>query len=274
MLGIFDSGLGGLTVLKEVVNALPHEKFIYYGDTAHLPYGNRSDLDILRLTDEALDFLFEKGCDFVLIACNSASARALPKLKLKYPDKIFGVIDPVVEYFAQSDFKRIGVIGTRATINSDLYKKEIQKNAPDKLVFSKATPLLVPLVEENWARKNETKKILRTYLKMLKLNKVDSLILGCTHYPILLRPIQQVMGKLCFVPNPADLVAGWLAGQALSQKKQLVKFIQSKESNPTISLEAGQTIKQKIEFYVTDLTPNFQSLASLIIGHSIILTKL
>lgn len=218
MIGVFDSGFGGLTIFKEIYKKLPQYKYIYLGDNARTPYGNRSQELIYQFSRDAVDFLFKRGCQLIIIACNTVSAESLRKLQKEYlPNKysdrrILGVIRPVVEEAAKLSKGRIGVVGTRATVRSESFIKELNNqinNYPDKelKIFQKACPLLVPLVEEGFVNRPETKKILRYYLRPLKLKKIDTLILGCTHYPVMMKKIKDIMGKNCNVLDPGKIVA-------------------------------------------------------------------
>jgi len=197
MIGIFDSGVGGLTVVKEIKLLLPEVPIVYFGDTARLPYGNKSRETVRSYSSEIVDFLKKKGCKTIVIACNSASALAADWLREKYPElKIYDVVSSGAEAVAEvTRNKKVGVIGTAATINSSVYKKKIADIDPKIEVFTKACPLFVHLVEENWIRRPETKKIARTYLRELKLKKIDTLLLGCTHYPLLEKIISGIMGR-------------------------------------------------------------------------------
>ena len=168
MIGVFDSGLGGLTVLKSFLRVLPDYNYIYLGDSARAPYGGRSQDTIYGYTKEAVDFLFAHGCELIIIACNSASAQALRKIQQehlpkKYPGKnALGVIRPLVEEVARDkNINRVGVIGTRATIESCAYKTELKKLNSDLEIFQTSAPLLVPLIEEGWSKRSETKKFLK-----------------------------------------------------------------------------------------------------------------
>jgi len=217
-IGIFDSGLGGLIILREIVKKLPQYDYIYLGDNARTPYGNRSQEVIYNFTEQAVDFLFKQNCQLIIIACNTASAEALRKIQLEWLPRVMGseyrvlgVIKPVVEKAMQVAKKKVGVIGTKGTINSQAYIKEIEKFNPQLEVLQQATPLLVPLIEEGWQKSAVTKKVLRIYLQPLKLAKVDTLILGCTHYPILFRQIQGIMGKRTNVLHSGEVVADSLA---------------------------------------------------------------
>jgi glutamate racemase len=199
MIGIFDSGIGGLTVAKEVFKQLPEYQVLYLGDTARTPYGNRSQDLIYKFTEQAVDYLFKQGCYLVVIACNTASAKALRKLQqewlpVKYPERrILGVIRPIAEESAElSRTKRIGVVGTKGTVSSKAYEFELKKIDPTIEVFQQACPLLVPLVEEGWKNKMVTGKIIRGYLRPLKFRQIDTLILGCTHYPMLMHYFKNI----------------------------------------------------------------------------------
>lgn len=205
MIGILDSGLGGLTFLKEFTDKMPEYNFVYLGDNARAPYGGKSQETIRKYTQEGVEFLFSKGCQLVIIACNTASAEALrgiqqEVLPSKYPKKnVLGVIVPIAEAAMQtinydSKKNKLGIIGTRATIESNSYDEELKKMSSNVEIYKKATPLLVPLVEEGWLKRRETKMILRYYLRELKKKKINTLILGCTHYPILQDTIQGIMG--------------------------------------------------------------------------------
>lgn len=229
MIGIFDSGYGGLTILKEILKALPQYDYCYLGDNARTPYGNRSREIITQFTDEAVRFLFDQGARLIIIACYTASALALRELqekylrnpKSKYRDrKILGVIRPVAEQAVhESKSGRIGVVGTRGTITSKAFEIELKnqfgilRQAQDdkrhgKLsVVSQACPLLVPLIEEHWHTKPEARMILRKYLRPVKSHNIDTLILGCTHYPLMLGDFKRIMGKRTRVLDSGKIVA-------------------------------------------------------------------
>jgi len=214
MIGIFDSGLGGLTVTKEVLKHLPKYQLLYLGDTARTPYGNRSQELIYQFSVQAVDYLFKQGCELVIVACNTVSAEALKKLQQEwlpknYPEKrVLGVIRPVVEQAVkESKNNRIGVVGTRGTIDSGAYERELVSQNSRVKVFSQACPILVPLIEEGWLKRHETIKIIRGYLRPLKNKKIDTLILGCTHYPILEKIFKNICGKKIKVIDSAEIVA-------------------------------------------------------------------
>jgi len=195
-IAVFDSGVGGLTIVRELLNILPQESVIYLGDTARVPYGTKSKETVLRFTEEAISFFQDRGVKMLLIACNTSSSLALPELKRDYDFKILGVIESGVEEAVKvSRVKRVGVIGTEATISSAVYERELKELDPNIEVFSQPCPLFVPLVEEGWIDEPESYKIAAKYLKILKDKKIDTLILGCTHYPFMKRIIQYGIGE-------------------------------------------------------------------------------
>lgn len=258
IIGVFDSGVGGLTVLKNFLTELPQYDYIYLGDTARVPYGNYSQKTIYQYSLEAVDFLFKKGCQLIILACNTASSQALRKLQQEYlpknhPDKkILGVIIPLSEESAQ--YKKTGVIGTRATINSQVYAKEIKKLNPQAEVICQSTPLLVPIIEEINVSQDVTNKILKKYLRPLKQAKIDNLILGCTHYPFLIKDIRRIMGKNCQVSDPGLIIAEKLKDYL----KRHPKFCQKDKR------------KGQRTFYLSDESNNFIQLGSKFLGEKII----
>lgn len=196
MIGIFDSGVGGMTVAHAIEQLLPDYSLVYYGDIARTPYGPKSPATIVDYSIRNTEFLLEKGAEMIIIACNSASSVATETLRQTFDIPIIEVISPAADQaLAGSRNGRIGVIGTKATVRSNIYQKTIQKNRPDFQVFQRECPLLVPLVEEGWLNKRETKMILRRYLHPLKDKQIDTLVLGCTHYPLLKPLIQARIGK-------------------------------------------------------------------------------
>jgi glutamate racemase len=210
MIGIFDSGFGGLTVMKEYLKKYPEFDYMYFGDQANAPYGSHSKERVNKLVVQNVEFLIKKGCKLIIIACNTASADALRNVQQIYKGKptIIGVLVPAVEEALSSTrFGRIGVIGTRGTVNSGAYTRELKKYESDLYkptdkralanitVTEKACPLLVPLIEEGMVTSVVTRMMLKTYLRPLKHAHVDTLILGCTHYPLLQQEIERIMGK-------------------------------------------------------------------------------
>ncbi len=194
-IGIFDSGVGGLTVLHEFLRHLPSEELIYFGDTARVPYGIKSVETVTRYSVEIATFLMRQGIKLLVVACNTASAVALPDLKRLFPIPVIGVLNPgaraAVHYTLR---KRVGVIGTESTIGSHAYVRAIHQLDPGVRVYSRACPLFVPLAEEGWAEHPLTVRVVREYLEDLKPTGIDTLVLGCTHYPILKAAIREVIG--------------------------------------------------------------------------------
>ena len=217
MIGIFDSGIGGLTILKGVFRALPEYQVLYLGDTARTPYGSRSPEVVYEFTKQGVEYLLQQGCQLVIVACNTMSAEALRRIQQEYlpsnyPDrKVLGVIRPMAEAAAEATKTgRIGVVGTRGTVQSGAYDRELQALRPGVKVFQQACPLLVPLVEEGMVNRPETLKILRNYVRPLKRQAIDTLILGCTHYPFLKKHFNRSVGKRIVVLDPTEIVVAKL----------------------------------------------------------------
>jgi glutamate racemase len=267
MIGVFDSGFGGLTVLKELLQIMPQYNYLYLGDQARYPYGPRSPETLRQFAEQNIKFLFQQGAKIILIACNSATTAALSYLQQQYPaEHILGVVVPAAEKAVQlTRFGNIGVVGTTATIKSGVYDQELRQAAlkyyrptakkahPEIKIFSNNCPLLVPLIEEGWSKKPETKSILRKYLLPLKNCHIDTIILGCTHYPILKKEFQRKLGKNCAIVNASQ-------EQALSLKKYL-------ENHP----EVDQLLTKNHHrlFYTTDCPEKFSTLGSLFLGETI-----
>ncbi len=194
-IGMFDSGLGGLTVLKELQKVLPGENIIYFGDTAHVPYGNKSAKTIIRYSLQIASFLVEQNIKLLIVACNSASAYALDALKKELDIPVIGVIVPGAKTAVSlSKTKKIGVLGTKATIRSNAYQMSIRSLVPESEVYPVCCPLFVPLIEENYLKKPAAELIVRDYLSPLKAHGIDTILLGCTHYPLIRKQIENEMG--------------------------------------------------------------------------------
>ncbi|MFZ2086936.1 MAG: glutamate racemase [Desulfobaccales bacterium] len=258
MIGVFDSGFGGLVVLREFLAVLPQYDYLYLGDNARIPYGTRSDRVVIRFTQQAVDFLFRQGCQLIILACHTASAKALRTIQQKYlpehyPERrVLGVLIPTVEEaLAASPRKRIGVIGTEGTVTSRSFEIELHKLDPTVQVFQRACPLLVPLIEEGEQDWEGTTMILRRYLGPIQQALVDTLILGCTHYSILHDRVAAGMG------GGARLIC---SGQVTAMK--LVDYLRRHPE-----MEARLSRGQSRRYLTTDLTPRFQLLASLFMGH-------
>ena len=266
MIGIFDSGLGGLIAFKEISKILPEYSYLYLGDTLRSPYGGRSQEAVYKFTEKAVDFLFKKGCKLVIVACNTASSESLRKLQQEYLPKlkdktknILGVVHPIAEEATEiSKTKRIGVVGTRATITSKVYEIELQNLNKENKVFQKSCPLLVPLIEENYTDKPEVKKILKNYLRTLKNDNIDTLILGCTHYPILLNEFQRIMGQKVQVIDSSQVIAKKL-------KDYLIRHSE---------IEKGLDRKGETKYLVTDLTQNFEEMSQRILDKKVKFEKI
>ena len=206
--GVFDSGLGGLTVVHELRRQLPGERLIYFGDTARVPYGPKSPDSVRRYALEITGWLVAEGVKAVVVACNTATAHALPALRAKFPLPVIGVIEPGARAAVRaSSTGRIGVIGTAGTIGSGAYERAIVALRPDAYVASRACPLFVPLVEEGWLDTEATRLIARDYLEPLAAERIDALVLGCTHYPLLKPLIAEVMGKDVRLIDSAEATA-------------------------------------------------------------------
>jgi glutamate racemase len=207
-IGIFDSGIGGLTVMKQIMHHLPNEKLIYFGDTARLPYGEKSPETILRYSIENAIFLMEHDIKLLVIACNTAAAHAVEKLKQIMKVPIVDVIQPGADRASRTTQNRkIGIMATRATTLSGVYPYEIQKRLPNADVYSIACPLLVPLIEEHYFNHPAAQLIVRDYLAPLKEKEIDTLLLGCTHYPLLRHLIQEEMGPQVSIIDSATTCA-------------------------------------------------------------------
>ena len=259
-IGIFDSGVGGLTVAHAVKQLLPDESMIYFGDTAHLPYGEKSPEAILHYSERITSFLLEQGCKAVVIACNTASSVAYEPLQQKYGGQVLvvNVIDPVVGYYSEKLAPaRVGVIGTKATIRSGAYEKSIRRQNPDAEVVSLATPLFVPMIEEGFIFDDISNAIIRAYLSQEPIHSVEALILGCTHYPIIKNQISKFYNFSVEVLDSAAIVARSL--QKMLKEKGLMR--------------KAPELPQDI-FYVSDYTDYFEKIAGMFFEEKINLKKL
>ena len=207
-IGVFDSGIGGLTVLHQIIETLPKENTVYLGDTARAPYGTKSVETVLRYSFENSQFLIEKGVKMVVVACNTSTAIALGQLSEQLTVPVIGVIEPGVRRATKSTKnKRVGVIGTEATIQSGAYTRALKSADPEIEVYSRACPLFVPLVEEGWTDNGIVEMTVSTYLGSLKQSGIDTLILGCTHYPLLKKAIRKYLGSRVRLVDSAEETA-------------------------------------------------------------------
>ena len=251
-IGIFDSGLGGLTTVREIQRIMPGEDIIYFGDTGRVPYGTRSRETIIRYTKDDIDFLLKHDIKFIIAACGTASSVALPVLSGQYDIKIMGVLESACRKAVEvTKNGKIGVIGTSGTIKSGKYEEIIKSFNSDMEVYSNACPMFVPLVENGYAESEAAMLIAKDYLKPLKEANVDTLILGCTHYPLLTKVISAIMGEEVKLLSPGALAA--------EEAKQYLE----KEG-----LLSEKTYGNS-EFYVSDSVENFTTLGSTFLGKPI-----
>jgi len=256
-IGIFDSGVGGLTVAAAIIKELPQESFIYYGDTAHAPYGDKSPRTIIHHSETIADFLTQKGCKALVIACNTASALAYKPLLIKYPGHhILNVIDPVVRYVASHASGKVGIIATRATTQSQVYQQRLHRLAPHLQAVAKATPLFAPIVEEGFENTDISRGAIREYLGSREFQNLDTLILGCTHYPLLQHEIEQYYQGATQVIDSPSLVARALR-QMLAQHDIL-----------------ATARSRKHHFYFSEKTDAFQNIATRFFGAHLIMEEL
>ena len=213
LIGVFDSGVGGLTVVAEILRVLPRARIRYLGDTAHLPYGSKTKAKILDLSFYNAEYLLGLGIDVLVIACNTASALAFEELKAWSPVPVLGVIEPALEGVRDhEDIRCLGLIATSSTIRSAAYERGLDGwLQPGHRFIKQACPLLVPLVEEGWRGTDVTRLVLESYLEPLRQAGVDHLILGCTHFPVLQDQIASILGPSCHLINPAERTAATLA---------------------------------------------------------------
>ncbi len=266
-IGIFDSGFGGLDIFRHIEKTLPKYDFIYLGDNARTPYGSRSQETIYQYVTEAIDFLFDKKCQLIILACNTASAEALRKIQQeylvkKYPGRrVLGVIIPAIEEATEkSKNKKIGVIGTESTVRSGAFSNELAKKDSKIKTFARACPLLVPIVESDEKNKKIIDLALENYLKPLLAKNIDTLILGCTHYGILKKNIENLIkksGRKITIISEGEIVA-----------KKLVDYL---HRHPEIEKTLDR--KSERQFFTTDLTEKFQKIGGKLIGRKIEVKK-
>lgn len=254
-IGIFDSGFGGLTVMSSINKMLPRENIIYFGDTAHVPYGSKSKDTVIKFSKDIASFLTEHGIKMLVIACNTASAFALPALKKTLPIPVIGVIEPGAKAaVSTTKNKKIGIIGTEGTIKSKSYPKAINKKSK-YTVYQQACPLFVPLVEEGWHTGKITDDIVKYYLKPLMGKNIDTLVLGCTHYPLLKKTLRKNTGNINLIDSAQATAA------------EVKKILSEKD------LLADKKSKGKLIFYVSDNPQKFQKIGSKFFSKKISNTK-
>ncbi|MBD3246658.1 MAG: glutamate racemase [Candidatus Omnitrophica bacterium] len=256
-IGIFDSGVGGLTVLRQVEKLLPRENIVYFGDTARVPYGNKSRAAVLRFSAESFRFLTEKKVKMGIVACNTSSSLALMSLRRMFPFPVLGVVEAGVRgALRRTRKKRIGVIGTRATIKSGSYERAILRQEPKAKIFSEACPLFVPLAEEGITRGNLVQQVIDRYLRGMRSHRIDTLILGCTHYPLLKTALSRYFGAATEIVDSAEEVA-------LFTRKILEEY----------EIKGSPRRKGKVEFYVSDEPEGFSRMAGLFLRRKVLVPK-
>ena len=257
--GVFDSGVGGLTVAREIMRNLPSEKIVYFGDTARVPYGSKSKDTVIRYSSQIVHFLREQNVKAIVIACNTASAFALEAVQDKLDIPVLGVIEAGARVAAEeTKNKRVGVIGTVGTVGSGIHESYLKRLDSEITVIGKACPLFVPLVEEGWLHDPVTVEVASRYLQELKDEQVDTLILGCTHYPLIRSTIQEVMGEKVRLVNPAYETA-------LELKSLLTKM--------DILSTGEQQAEFPYRFYVSDLADEFKECANSILPYDVTMTR-
>lgn len=255
-IGVFDSGVGGLTVAREIMRQIPNESMIYFGDTARVPYGSKSKETIITYSRQIVEFLMTKNVKAIVIACNTASAFALETIQKEIDIPVIGVVKPGAKVAAETTRNhRIGVIGTEGTIRSGIYTDFLSETNPNVQVFGKACPLFAPLVEEGWLEDPITVEVAQRYLAELKEYDIDTLVLGCTHFPLIRHTVQKIMGDKVNLVNPAYETA-------ISLKKVL-------DEKGLRSETAGATHK----FFVSDGAEKFKAFANTILPCEVEETK-
>ncbi len=252
-IGVFDSGIGGLTVARAITDRLPNERIIYFGDTVHLPYGDKSADAIKFYSLKIARFLLGKGCKMIVIACNSASSAAYEVLLEFFENTLFvNVVDPLIERVVAQQHQRIGVIATKATISSGIYQKQLQAQLPDATVKALATPLLVPMIEEGYCQNNITDAVLKQYLSDPSMNDLDALLLACTHYPLVRKQIEAYLGSSVQVYDSTDVVA--LAVEQQLKQKQLLSTAPNQAHTFFVSDYTAAFAQTAQQFYGTDIS--------------------
>ena len=251
-IGMFDSGVGGLTVLKEVIAQCKNEDIVYLGDTKRFPYGSKSKKSIIELTKKGIDFLISKNVKAIVIACGTATSQALEEMQKYYDIPIIGIIDSTVEYIKNKNYKNIGVIATTGTIRSKGWENKIKEKLPNANIINKACPLLAPMAEEGWTDNEVARLTIKNYLKDMK--NIDCLVLGCTHYPLFEHFIKEELD------NNTDIInTGVMLSKEL-EKIMIKDDLQNDESN-----------KGNYTIYLTDMEDNFVKVASTLLKNEKIL---
>jgi glutamate racemase len=258
-IGIFDSGIGGLTVANAIAKELPNEDFIYFGDTAHLPYGDKSPDTIRYYSIRIAKFLLDQDCKMVVVACNSASTAANKVLLEFFQDRthVINVVDPLVDACVKLKFSKVGIIATKATIRSGVYQKQLKEKQEDLEVHAQATPLFVPMIEEGFVHNNISQSIIKNYLSDAGFKDMNALLLACTHYPLIQNSIREYLG-----PDIQILESSELAAKAVRETLEAHDLLNPKKQ------------KGDHKFFVSDLTESFAQTAQHFYGADIDLTHL
>ncbi len=253
IIGVFDSGIGGLTVARAISQLLPKEKMVYFGDTQHLPYGEKSPESIRSWSVEIVKFLLQKDVKMIVIACNSISSYAFHDIRAQLPDDItlIDVIRPAVDYIVEKNYKSVGIIGTRATIQSKIHSRQIYARAPHIAIHPLATPLLVPMIEEGYFDNKLSHEIIDNYLSYPPFQKIDALLLACTHYPLIKDEIATYFTNQTEIIDNAEVVAEIISDDL-------------KRKNLLADNRSGNN-----EFYVSDYTYSFEQTARMFFGEEV-----
>ena len=259
-IGVFDSGVGGLTVAREIMRQIPNERIVYFGDTARVPYGSKSKDNIIKFSRQIIRFLQTENVKAIVIACNTASALALDEMQREFDLPILGVVKPGAKVAVETTAnKRIGLIGTEANIRSGVYTRYIKSLDDEAKVFEKACPLFVPLVEEGWLHDDITLQVASRYLEELKEKDIDTLIMGCTHYPLIRSTIRKVMGDKVNLVNPAYETA-----------IELKNLLERDNLANKCDVDSPSSMYR---FYVSDAEEKFKLFANSILPFDITMTK-
>ncbi len=259
-IGIFDSGIGGLTVAKAISTLLPNEQMIYFGDTAHFPFGDKSEESIKNYSHGISEFLLRQNCKAIIIACNTASSLASSYLKTLLPVDfpLIDVISPVAQFLNSSNYKKVGVVATKGTIRSSIYPRSINDLSPGIYVSSLATPLLAPMIEEAFFNNNISQTVINEYLSSHQLKKIEALVLGCTHYPLIEAEIKQyykTTNRRVFLLNSAEMVA--FEVQRILNDKNIL----------------SESLENEHHFYVSDFTDSFEKSTNIFFGNQLSLER-
>ena len=259
-IGVFDSGVGGLTVAREIMRQIPNERIVYFGDTARVPYGSKSKDNIIKFSRQIIRFLQTENVKAIVIACNTASALALDEMQQEFDLPILGVVKPGAKVAVETTAnKRIGLIGTEANIRSGVYTRYIKSLDDEAKVFEKACPLFVPLVEEGWLHDDITLQVASRYLEELKEKDIDTLIMGFTHYPLIRSTIRKVMGDKVNLVNPAYETA-----------IELKNLLERDNLANKCDVDSPSSMYR---FYVSDAEEKFKLFANSILPFDITMTK-